>query len=274
MMKVFVTGANGFIGSKLVKKLRKRKHTVIDCDLYGRNICNFQDLVEQMKGDVVVHLAARVKAGQSLKIPRQYIETNVMGLTNVLEAIRLKRIPRIIFTSSVGVKDYRREPIPYLWSKRIGELLIEMYSRAYGIESIILRPANIYGAGNNKGIVYLFMKAKKEGRTLQIFGSGLQTRDFVYIDDIVNAIVKSVEMRKMPKKRLLYAELGTGKETTMLELAKKISDNYVLVPLKNEDVGLKQSYADITNAEKYLKWKAKITLDEGLKRLEEGMEDE
>jgi len=274
MMKVFVTGANGFIGSKLVKKLRKRKHTVIECDLYGCNICNFQDLVEQMKGDVVVHLATRVKAGQSLKIPRQYIETNVMGLTNVLEAIRLKRIPRIIFTSSVGVKDYRREPIPYLWSKRIGELLIEMYSRAYGIESIILRPANIYGAGNNKGIVYLFMKAKKEGRTLQIFGSGLQTRDFVYIDDIVNAIVKSVEMRKMPKKRLLYAELGTGKETTMLELAKKISDNYVLVPLKNEDVGLKQSYADITNAEKYLKWKAKITLDEGLKRLEEGMEDE
>lgn len=259
-MKVFITGSKGFVGSHLIKRLQKN-HTIIECDLPECSITNFNNLMNQMDGDVVVHLAARVHAGQSMKMPREYMETNVMGLLNILDVMRLKGISRIIFISSIMAKYYKTKPIPYIWSKRLGEMLVELYAKAYGIKAVILRPTNIYGIGNNKGVVDLFVKFKKEGKKLQIHGDGSQTRDFIHIDDVVEAIVKAVEIKKLPKKPL-YVEVGTGKETTILELAKMVGVEYTLHP-ENEG-GLERVVANISTG-KRLKWKAQKSLEDFFK---------
>jgi len=264
--KVFITGSKGFVGRHLVNQLQIEGFIVKECDMYDCDVTSFPDIIRDLEGDVVIHLAARVRAGHSMKVPYQYIQTNVLGLINVLEVMRLKRIPRLIFISSAGVKGYTKGA-PYLWSKRVGELFVEMYAKLYGIEAVIIRPTNIYGEGNNKGIIYNFTKAKKENRILKIYGDGSQTRDFVHVDDVVSAIIKAVGVKMYPKRNPICVEIGTGVETSMIELAKKISPNYTFVPIEKEEVGLKRSVADISKAQHHLKWTSKISLEEGIRRI-------
>jgi len=260
-MKIFITGSNGFVGSYLIRRLEEL-HTIIKCDLPKCNITNLGNMIEMIDGnvDIVIHLAARVHAGQSIEMPRAYMMTNVMGLLNILEVMRIKKIPRIIFISSIMSKYYKQNGIPYQWTKKFGEMLIELYAKAYGIKAVILRPTNIYGIGNNKGVVDLFMKLKKDGKKLQIHGDGSQTRDFIHISDVIEAIVKSVEIKKLPKMPV-YVEVGTGIETSILELAKMVEVEYVLYP---EKVGGTERIVANISTGKRIKWKAKKSLKEWL----------
>lgn len=265
-MRVYVTGWDGFVGPHLINRLEKEEGVeIVRCRCDIRNIT---DLHAEMKSDidVVLHLAAMTKANESLENPHPYIDVNAMGTCNILECMRLAGIPKIVNISSGGVKDFFNGS-PYLWSKIIAEKLVIMYSKLYGIKSIIIRPNNIYGPNNYKGVIYHWMKAKKAGETLHIHGDGNQTRDFVHVYDVVDAIVKAMRTNKIIPLSVTL-EVGTGVGTKVIDLAKMmVGDNYVIHPELEHLAGIKKSVGNPVTTSIFLEWKAEITLKEGLKTL-------
>jgi len=154
--------------------------------------------------DVIVHLAASTGVGPSVEDPKKDMESNVIGTFNMLEAARNNSVKRFIFASSgapVGECDppiheeLAPHPVsPYGASKLAGEGYCSSYFRTFGIETIALRFGNVYGPGSNRknSVVAKFIKQAMQGETLEIYGDGNQTRDFIYIDDLISAILKSV----------------------------------------------------------------------------------
>lgn len=260
-MKIFVSGSEGFVGKNLLQRIGKT-HKVIECEVDITMGQPFTLMNDMFGCDAVVHLAAMTKANESLKRPHIYLKTNLMGTINILEAMRLSGVKRLIYISSCGVKDYSQGS-PYLWAKHLSERACAMYSKLYGLEIVILRPTNIYGPHNWKGVIHRFLEAKKNGEPLEIYGNGTQTRDFIYVCDVCDSIIKAIDIKF---KDILYIEIGTGKETTIKELAKIIGGIYKFIPLQN--IGLKQSVADTTKAKTILGFEAKIALEEGLRRLQ------
>lgn len=260
MKTIFVSGSRGFVGRNLIERM-KDSYKVVECDLPECDITSLDCLTKKMAGcDAVVHLAAKTKAYESLGEPHTYIDTNVMGTTNVLEAMRLNGIKRLVYTSSCGVKGYK-EGSPYLWAKHISEIVCEMYAKLYGMEIIILRPTNIYGPHNWKGVIWHWIERKKKNEVLLIHGDGKQTRDFIHVYDVCDAIMTGLVK---PNPKIITVEIGTGIETSLIGLAKKIGGKYALTG-DWKKVGLRRSVANTKPAEKYLKFKAKISLDDGIK---------
>ena len=184
MDNVMVIGANGFVGKNLIKTLKKR----------GIKPINF-------KGDIV-HLAALTSLPESIKSPLDYFLVNELGTVGILEYARLNGIKRVIFTSSIAAT---KSDNPYGLSKACAEEWCKLYSKLYGIETIILRPFNIYGKGGH-GVINKFYKQKLTRIKLSIHGSGRQKRDFIHVDDICSAII----------------ELCTNKKTSIKKLARMI----------------------------------------------------
>lgn len=260
--KVYVTGSKGFVGKNLMEHLKKEEKLEIvecDCDIRFPHML-YMDIPSDT--DIIIHLAAKTKANESMVEPHEYLDTNAMGTVNILEVMRKKKIPKMIFYSSGGVKGYG-EGAPYLWSKRMAEMACAMYCKLYGLQIIIFRPTNIYGPHNWKGVIWHFQQTKKKRKPLKVYGDGSQTRDFVHVYDVVDATMKAMKLRSNAYP--IYLEIGTGVETSVLELAKKISKKYVLVPEKQNEVGLQSSVAKIATANLMLNWKPKITLKKGLK---------
>ena len=184
MDNVVVTGSDGFVGKNLVKKLKEKGIKPIE-----------------FKGNIV-HLAALTSLPDSIESPLDYFLVNELGTIGILEYARLNGIKRIIFTSSIATI---KPDNPYGLSKLNAEEWCKLYSKLYGIETIIIRPYNIYGKGGH-GVINKFCKQKLTGVKLSIHGSGKQKRDFIHVDDVCSAIV----------------ELCTNKETSIKELAKMI----------------------------------------------------
>jgi UDP-glucose 4-epimerase len=263
MLKVFVTGSSGFVGKNLVGRLESKGYDVIGCDLPTCDITNLNQLINLMKDcDAVIHLAAMTKAGESFKNPQKYIKINTMGTINILESMRIHGIKRLVCISSGGVAGEKRYWSPYLWSKHLAELGCKMYHQSYGIDIVILRPTNIYGPKNWKGVSHIFLQSKKEGRPVTITGDGSQARDFVHVHDVCDAIILALESKLKFKKFVI----GTGVATSIKQLADIIGVEYTLT-MKFDNVGLRESVADTKPAEKYLGFKAKISIEEGTKRL-------
>ena len=158
------------------------------------------------KADVIVHLAANTGVGPSVENPRKDMEANVIGTFNMLEAARQNNVKRFIFASSGAPIGECEPPIheelaphpvsPYGASKLAGEGYCSAYYRAYGLETVALRFGNVYGplsAGKNS-VIAKFIKQAIAGETLEIYGNGEQTRDFIYIDDLIQAIRKSINL--------------------------------------------------------------------------------
>lgn len=213
---IIVTGANGFIGRNLEFFLPLEERDIFRLKV---DIRNYVSMVNQMKHWFkdshpwcIIHLAALTDAFESVEVPLNYFETNLLGTINLLEAMRMYDIEKIVFASSAAVEEVQN---PYGLTKKNAEEWIKLYSELYGIKYVILRIYNVYGPGNNKGVVYNFMKNVKEGKPIVIYG-GKQIRDFVYVDDVCKIIVKS-----------LYLEdgtyyVGTGKGTSINKLANLI----------------------------------------------------
>lgn len=271
-MKIFITGSKGFVGTNLLEQIGN-KYEIIECDLPHCNILgSLEYLAEKMEGcDTVIHLAALAKVSESFKKPHDYFTINVMGTINILEVMRLKKIRRLIYISSCGVKRLEREdsiPNPYHYSKHLAEQICEMYSKIYGIEVIILRPTIMYGPHNQKGVFSIFVKLEKKGMPLKISGDGSQTRDFIHVHDTCNAIIKATETEidfSQFETNVLRVEIGTGKSTSIKQLAEMISNNIKYVP--SDKVGVSSSIADIRDAERYLGWKPKRKIKDEIKKL-------
>ena len=243
--------------------------------------------------DIVIHLAANTGVGPSVENPRKDMEANVIGTFNMLEAARQNNVKRFIFASSGAPIGECEPPIheelaphpvsPYGASKLAGEGYCSAYYRAYGLETVALRFGNVYGplsAGKNS-VIAKFIKQTLAGETLEIYGDGEQTRDFIYIDDLIQAIRKAVNLISHNPHDTYFTtpwgetfQIATNTETTIQEVTNKllfILSEFGYKKIKVEHRGnrtgdVRRNFSDTSKAKKILGWEVKTKLDQGLKQ--------
>jgi UDP-glucose 4-epimerase len=304
-MRCLVTGGAGFIGSNLVDSLLERgdEVTVVD-DLSTGRMVNLDgalakgaELVEmdireaealirvfgEKRPEAVFHLAAQIDVRKSLSDPFFDASVNVGGTANVLEAARAAECGRLVFVSTGGAiygeGEGQRIPLGedapiapmsvYGQSKYAAEGYLALYERLYGLSGISLRLGNVYGPRQDPlgeaGVIAIFCGLLKEGGRPTVFGDGTQTRDYIYVGDVVSAALAAAESEVTGA-----VNIGTGKETDVLELIeslKSLSGNESFDPeFAPERTGEVQRIAiDAGRAERELDWRAEMNLDEGLR---------
>jgi len=303
-LKIFVTGGVGFVGRNLVKSLIKNNHnvTIFDnlsnssenaikpfldkVDFVKGDITNYDDISNSIKdSDVVIHLASKINVQESIAKPEITKNVNVYGTKNLLDACVENQITKVITASSAAVYDdcenskiylsetAKANPIsPYGESKLEMEKIIKDFSEKNELNVIILRFFNIYGIGQSSeyaGVITKFLKKIKENKSLEIYGDGLQTRDFVSIHDVVDSIHCAIS--KMEGKRGSVYNIASGKSITINDLASLMISisgkdlNVLHSPAKKGDIRFSQS--DISKAKKDLDYQPQIDLKDGIKNL-------
>jgi len=241
--------------------------------------------------EIIVHLAANTGVEPSVKKPRLDCEINVLGTFNSLEAARMHKCKRYVFASSGAPLGEVEPPIheemaphpvsPYGASKLAGEGYCSAYFRTYGVETVALRFGNVYGpgSGHKESVVAKFIKQILDREELVIYGDGSQTRDFIYIDDLIGAIIKAATQPDVGGE---VFQIATNKETTVQELL-----NVLLTVSANSDIkGISSSYSrarqgdvmrnysDTSKAGKLLAWQAETDLEKGLSQTLEWFQKE
>lgn len=300
-MNILVTGGAGFIGKHLVKFLIENKHNVSILDNFSNSdkksiskfkknqikiiegdIRNDTEILKATKEqDVVIHLAAKISVEESVKNPSETFEINVKGTEKILKSCKKNGVKKIIVASSAAVygegdqqnkikEESTLNPIsPYGESKIGMEEKIKEFCTENKINYIILRFFNIYGKGQSKeyaGVITKFLEQIEKSENLIIFGDGMQTRDFVAIDDIINSIHNAMKYTKNG-----IFNIASGKKITIKELAELM----ILLSNKTLDIeyikakkgDIKYSEADIQLAKNYLNYFSKIELKDGIKKL-------
>ncbi len=233
--------------------------------------------------DVIVHLAANTGVPVSVEFPREDCMTNVIGTFNYLEGARHAGVKRFIFASSSAVPGDHEPPYheemftkpvsPYGASKACGEKYCYVYNATYGVETVSLRFSNVYGPlSENKGaqIISKFIQAAVKGETLEIYGDGGQTRDFCYIDDLLDAIRFSATL---PVGGNVF-QIATNVETSVQKITDTIADGLsaygidnIRIKYGNERPGdVKRNFSDTSKAKRLLGWKNEISIEEGIRR--------
>lgn len=248
------------------------------------DILNEQLTLQATKGaDVIVHLAANTGVGPSVEDPRQDCVTNVIGTLNMLEAARQSNVKRFVFASSGAPVGEVAPPIheelaphpvsPYGASKLACEGYCSAYFRTFRLETVALRFGNVYGPGSThkSSVVAKFIRQALAGETLEIYGDGTQTRDFIYIDDLVRAVLLAVATPGIGGE---IFQIATNAETTVVSLADRLLDVLKRHGLKNVKIqygearrgDVKRNYSDTRKAHIRLKWDPLINLNDGLER--------
>lgn len=268
------------------------------CELVVGNILDEALALKVCAGaDVIVHLAANTGVAPSVQDPMSDCMNNVIGTLNYLESARQNSVKRFVFASSGAPVGECTPPIheelpchpvsPYGASKLAGEAYCSAYCRTFGIETIVLRFGNVYGpgSGHKNSVIAKFIKQAMNGETLEIYGDGSQTRDFIYIYDLVAAIYKAATLHQKETQSLALSpqsssiagevfQIATHSETTVGELADvlmNILNIRGVGPVKAihgapRQGDVSRNYSDTTKAEKYLNWKAEVNLEQGLKQ--------
>lgn len=235
------------------------------------------------KADVIVHLAANTGVGPSVENPRLDCMANVIGTFNYLEAARINNVPKFVFASSGASTGDVEPPIheelpphpvsPYGASKLAGEGYCSAYYKTFNIQTVMLRFGNVYGPGSvhKNSIVAKFIRQALNKQTLEIFGDGKQTRDFIYIDDLTNAINLAVVKNNIGGE---VFQIASNQETTITDLTIKI--NAILnqngindINVINGDSRLgdvRRIYSDTSKAKNRLGWQPRVSQEEGLKK--------
>ncbi|MDP2685103.1 MAG: NAD-dependent epimerase/dehydratase family protein [bacterium] len=278
MLKVAITGSRGFVGSAIVRKIRDLEVELIEIDFeLGYDMTDWNSLSNIVHFDVLIHLAAKTYVPDSFKNPASFYKTNVIGTLNALELCRKYRA-KMIYTSSYvyGSPNYlpidETHPVsafnPYAQSKLLGEELCRAYYRDFGVPSIIFRPFNIYGKGQNEN--FLIPSIIKQAHTGIIeLNDPRPKRDFIYIDDVADAYLKAIFTNL---NTFEIFNLGSGASTSIQDLVdivlKKIKNNITLkytgVQRKNEVL---ETRADVSKSNKLLKWKPIFDIDKGVNNI-------
>lgn len=298
-MRYLITGAAGFLGSALANRLAQGENLV-----YGLDDLSAGDpkkLVEDVKfsmGDVndrtrlwtmlqdvdcVYHLAAKVSVPESVLYPREYNTVNVGGTVTLMEAMRDVGVHRVVFVSSGTVYGNQPEqPVkenaipnprsPYAVSKLSAEYYVRTIGALWGIETVCLRVFNAYGPGQRSPAVHTpvipgFLRQAWENGTIVIHGDGKQTRDYIYVEDVVDALVAAADA---PDISQMTFNIGSGSETSIQELVHEVLEvtggNPEVVNNPRNEGGLSRLCGDISLAREKLSYDPKVTLQEGLKR--------
>ncbi len=286
-MRVLVTGGSGFIGRSLVNNFLELGYEVkvadlvrpkvdvsyIEGDLRNNEVVS-KAFLEDL--DAVVHLAALTRVIESTIKPVEYLSSNVTMLMNILEQIRLKEIPKLVFASTNAVvgnigdkvinEMFPLNPLsPYGGTKAAGEMLISSYSHSFGFDATSLRFTNVYGIDmeSKDSLIARIMKAISLKTQIEVYGSGNQVRDYVYISDVVNAICLGLDL-----KGCNTLSIGSGVSTSVNEILKLIENivgNEIDYFYGSERVGeMKAVRVDISHA-KELGFSPNINIEEGLK---------
>jgi UDP-glucose 4-epimerase len=297
-MNFLITGAAGFLGSSLANLLAREGHQVrgID-DLSTGDPQALSPDVHFTRGDMndrpklwtllqevdcVYHLAARVSVPESILYPREYNAVNVGGTVSLMEAMRDVGVRRVVFGSSgaiYGTQDIQpltegqtpRPNSPYAVSKLAAEYYIRTIGGLWGIETVSLRIFNAYGPGqhlpaSNPPVVPYFLRQAVRNGTLVINGNGKQTRDYVYVDDVISAMVAAATA---PNLNGLVINIGSGKETSIRALANlvlKVTGSQTnIISSAQASGGVSRLCADLSLAAQKLNYKPSISLEDGLR---------
>ena len=281
MNRVLVTGSQGFVGKKLIKRLLKYDIEIVEFNINeGRDILDSYSFSDLESVDIVVHLAAKTYIPDAFDRPDEMYRTNILGTLNVLEYCRLKSVKKIIYMSSYvyGLPEYL--PIdekhvtniqnPYGRSKLIGEMLCMGYFNDYGIGLVIMRPFNIYGPGQSERFLIPTIIRKTLNDDIILEAKDLfPKRDFVFVDDVVNAIVFA--MLSFEKKKPEIFNVGYGKSYSVEDIVNKIqyiagTHKKVVCTNQTRKSEISDCVADISKIKKYFDWKPRFSIDEGLKQ--------
>lgn len=301
-MRYVVTGGAGFIGSNTVDELVRRGESVVVLDdLSGgkeENLAEIRNKISFIKGsindleavrramqeaDYVLHLAARTSVPRSVKDPLETNKVNIEGTLNVLVAARDAKVKRVILAASSSaygetptlpkVETMQPEPIsPYGLTKYVGELYGQMFGRVYGLQNVSLRYFNVFGPRQDPGSPYSgvlskFCTAFLEKTEPVVFGDGEQTRDFTYIDNVVQANLLACEAPVASGKII---NVGTGARTSLnqtLKILREISGENLQAkyePVREGDIH--DSQADIALSRELLNYEPTVDFPEGLRR--------
>ncbi|MFN6549144.1 GDP-mannose 4,6-dehydratase [Mycolicibacterium septicum] len=303
-MRTLVTGAAGFIGSTLVDRLLADGHSVVGLDdlSTGRadNLSNADNsdkfefvkadivdadllgLLKDTQPEVIFHLAAQISVKRSVDDPQLDSTVNVVGVVRLAEAARQAGVRKVVHTSSGGSvygtppsyptgEDAPTNPAsPYAASKVAGEVYFNMFRNLYNLDCSHIAPANVYGPRQDPhgeaGVVAIFAQALLAGRPTKIFGDGSDTRDYVFVDDVVDAFVKASGSDGGGQR----FNVGTGVETstremhTAIALAVGAADEPEMHPPRLGD--LRRSQLDIRRARDVLGWRPQVDLAAGIPR--------
>jgi UDP-glucose 4-epimerase len=303
-MRTLVTGAAGFIGSTLVDRLLADGHSVLGVDdlSSGRseNIATAErsaqfefakaDIVDadligllaDAKPEVVFHLAAQISVTRSVDDPQFDSTVNVVGTVRIAEAARRAGVRKVVHTSSGGsiygippsYPTSEQVPVnpasPYAASKVAGEVYLNMFRNLYGLECSHIAPGNVFGPRQDPhgeaGVVAIFSRALLSGKPTKIFGDGTDTRDYVFVDDVVDAFVKASGALGDGQR----FNIGTGTETSTRQLHTVIAkaagapDDPEFFPPRLGD--LKRSCLEISLAADVLGWRPRFDIEAGVAR--------
>lgn len=302
-MKIFVTGGAGFIGQHLVKYLLEKKNKVTIYDnlkntskdsmsylqklgakFIKGDVTNFNLVKKSITGsDIVIHLAAQIDVQDSIKNPQYTHNVNVTGTLNILLACVEKNVKNVIAPSSAAIYgDQKDLPIsenshtnpisPYGATKLAMENYLQAFSQSYDLNCISLRLFNVYGNGQTSayaGVITKFLQNIKQKKPLVIFGDGSNTRDFVSVDDVVQAFDKSI--KQIDGKKGRFYNIASGKYVSITDLAQIMIDisgyKIPIIYKKAKKGDIKHSQVSVWLAKKELGYIPNVQLKEGLQRL-------
>lgn len=291
-----VTGGAGFIGSHLVEKLLQKNHKVIVIDDFSTGrIKNLKKVKKKIKlvkldlaksknlkkiikhADFVFHLAGLADIVPSIEKPEKYYEANVNGTLKLLNSINIKNLKKFIFAASASCygipkkfptdeKNKIQTLYPYAFTKWSAENLVLHWHKIYNLPVISLRFFNVYGlrsrtTGAYGAVFGVFLRQKISNQPLTIVGNGKQTRDFINVKDLVDAIYLITKSKANGE----IFNLGTGKETSVNQIAKIIGGKKVFIEKRPGEPD--RSLADIRKIKKFINWAPKIKIKEGIQEM-------
>ena len=299
-MRFLITGAAGFLGAPLANSLVADGHSVVGLDdLSTGDPQRLSPEVHLVRGDVndrpklwsllqdvdcVYHLAARVIVPESVLYPREYNQVNVGGTVTLMEAMRDVGVKRVILVSSGTIYgNQRNQPMkessrpnprsPYAVSKISAEYYVRTIGDLWGIETVCLRVFNAYGPGqplppSHPPVIPYCLRQAMDNGTIVIHGDGEQTRDYVFIEDVVDAMIAASFAEKINR---LIINVGSGKETSVNEIVKTVKEltetKPEIVVNKSHHKGPSRMCADLSLARKKLGYHPKVDLKDGLIRI-------
>lgn len=297
MAKFLVTGGAGFIGSNFTKKALDIGNEVLVLDnlstgkkenidsrakFFEIDLCDFETMKPYFSGiDHVFHFAALPRVPLSIEKPRETNRNNVESTLNVLIASKDAGVKRLVYSSSSSAygrqaamplkEDMLPAPInPYAVQKYIGEHYVRVFYDLFGLEAVSLRYFNVYGQnmafeGAYTTAIATFLKQRKNNQPLTIFGDGEITRDFAYVDDVVEANLKAVMSEKAGKAEVI--NIGAGATHSINKVAALIGGEKIHLEPRKGDA--RNSLASVAKAKELLDWEPKVQLEEGIAKLKE-----